>query len=162
MSRVLDIPKYRANKDKDIVNLVYFIRFIHYKLVSYDKRLIIILWSKLGLFYLYLYIYIYNAERSTGWALPLTHCTRSLLAVWALWHGLMSDNREASKMTVNSSHFHPTHQHYTDEAHKAETVPSVEILHLDNFVQYRPRELRLNLNKHFGKCRELAKNGLLN
>ena len=27
MSRVLDIPKYRANKDK--INLVYFIRFIH-------------------------------------------------------------------------------------------------------------------------------------
>ena len=36
MSRVLDIPKYRANKDK--INLVYFIRFIHYKLVSYDKQ----------------------------------------------------------------------------------------------------------------------------
>jgi hypothetical protein len=35
MSRVLDIPKYRANKDKDKINLVYFIRFIHYKLVSY-------------------------------------------------------------------------------------------------------------------------------
>ena len=32
MSRVLDIPKYRANKDKDKINLVYFIRFIHYKL----------------------------------------------------------------------------------------------------------------------------------
>ena len=30
MSRVLDIPKYRANKDKDKINLVYFIRFIHY------------------------------------------------------------------------------------------------------------------------------------
>jgi hypothetical protein len=29
MSRVLDIPKYRANKDKDKINLVYFIRFIH-------------------------------------------------------------------------------------------------------------------------------------
>ena len=26
MSRVLDIPKYRANKDK--INLVYFIRFM--------------------------------------------------------------------------------------------------------------------------------------
>ena len=37
MSRVLDIPKYRANKDKDKINLVYFIRFIHYKLVSYDN-----------------------------------------------------------------------------------------------------------------------------
>ena len=29
MSRVLDIPKYRANKDKDKINLVYFIRFIN-------------------------------------------------------------------------------------------------------------------------------------
>ena len=37
-SRVLDIPKYRANKDQDKINLVYFIRFIHYKLVSYDKQ----------------------------------------------------------------------------------------------------------------------------
>ena len=36
MSRVLDIPKYRANKDKDKdkINLVYFIRFIHYKLTA--------------------------------------------------------------------------------------------------------------------------------
>jgi hypothetical protein len=38
---------------------------------------------------------------------------------------LMSHIREASKVTVNSSYFHPAHQHYTDEAHKAETVPSV-------------------------------------
>jgi hypothetical protein len=38
MSRMLDIPKYRANKDKDKINLVYFIRYIHYKLVSYDKQ----------------------------------------------------------------------------------------------------------------------------
>ena len=38
----------------------------------------------------------------------------------------MSHIREASKVTVNSSHFHPPNQHYTDdEAHKAETVPSV-------------------------------------
>ena len=36
---------------------------------------------------------------------------------------VMSHIREASKVTVNSSHFHPAHQHYTDEAHKAETVP---------------------------------------
>jgi hypothetical protein len=42
-----------------------------------------------------------------------------------LWHGLMSHIREGSKVTVNSSHFSPAHQHYTDEAHKAETVPSV-------------------------------------
>jgi hypothetical protein len=37
----------------------------------------------------------------------------------------MPHNREASKVTVNSSYFHPAHQYYTDEAHKAETVPSV-------------------------------------
>ena len=35
----------------------------------------------------------------------------------------MSHIRKASKVTVNSSYFHPAHQHYTDEAHKAETVP---------------------------------------
>ena len=40
---------------------------------------------------------------------------------------LMSHNCEASKVTVNSSYFHPAHLHYTDEAHKAETVPSVYI-----------------------------------
>ena len=40
---------------------------------------------------------------------------------------LMSHIREASKVTVNSSYFHPAHQHYTDEAHKVETVPSVVI-----------------------------------
>ena len=40
---------------------------------------------------------------------------------------LMSHIREASKVTVNSSYFHPARQHYTDEAHKAETVPSVAI-----------------------------------
>ena len=49
-SRVLDIPKYRANNDKDKINLVYFIRFIHYKLVSYDKQCLPI----------YIYIYIYT------------------------------------------------------------------------------------------------------
>ena len=40
---------------------------------------------------------------------------------------LMSHIREASKVTVNSSYFHPAHQHYTDEARKAETVQSVDI-----------------------------------
>jgi hypothetical protein len=47
---------------------------------------------------------------------------------------LMSHNRETSKVTVNSSYFHPAHQHYTDEAHKAETVPSV--------VRYRSMSFR--------------------
>ena len=40
-------------------------------------------------------------------------------------NGLMSHIRETSKVTINTSYFHPAHQHYTDEAHKAETVPSV-------------------------------------
>jgi hypothetical protein len=31
---------------------------------------------------------------------------------------LMSHNREASKVTIYRSYFHPAHQHYTDEAHK--------------------------------------------
>ena len=47
---------------------------------------------------------------------------------------LMSHNREASKETVNSSYIHPAHQHYTDEAHQAETVPSV--------VRYRSMAFR--------------------
>ena len=29
----------------------------------------------------------------------------------------MSHIREASKVTINTSYFHPAHQHYTDEAH---------------------------------------------
>jgi hypothetical protein len=57
--------------------------------------------------YAYIYIYCLQFERS-GMV-------------------LMSHIREASKITVNSSYFHPAHQHYTDEAHKAETVPSVVI-----------------------------------
>ena len=39
----------------------------------------------------------------------------------------MSHIREISKVTINTSYFHPAHQHYTDEAQKAETVPSVYI-----------------------------------
>ena len=38
MSRVLDIPKYRANKDKDKINLVYFIRFIHKNYLFFVKE----------------------------------------------------------------------------------------------------------------------------
>ena len=40
-------------------------------------------------------------------------------------YGLMSHIRETSKVTINTSYFHPAHQHYNDEAQKAETVPSV-------------------------------------
>ena len=40
----------------------------------------------------------------------------------------MSHIREASKVTINTSYFHPAHQHYTDEAQKAETVPSVVVM----------------------------------
>ena len=43
---------------------------------------------------------------------------------------LMSYIREASKVTVNSSYFHLAHQHYTDEAHKVETIPSVVIIYI--------------------------------
>jgi hypothetical protein len=39
----------------------------------------------------------------------------------------MSHIREASKVATNTSYFHPAHQHYTDEAQKAKTVPSVVI-----------------------------------
>ena len=42
-------------------------------------------------------------------------------------NGLMSHIRETSKVTINTSYFHPAHQHYTNEAQKAETVPSVVI-----------------------------------
>ena len=37
----------------------------------------------------------------------------------------MSHILEASKVTINTTFFHPAHQHYTDEVQKAETVPSV-------------------------------------
>ena len=51
---------------------------------------------------------------------------------------LMSHIREASKITVNSSYFHPAHQHYTDEAHKAETVPSV-VIYIYIYIYYARR-----------------------
>jgi hypothetical protein len=44
MSRVLDIPKYRANKDKDKINLVY----------SYEVNQVYFIFI-----YIYIYIYIY-------------------------------------------------------------------------------------------------------
>ena len=59
MSRELDIPKYRANKDKDKINLVYFIRFIHYKLVSYDKQCLPHSSGEFKCRAIYIYIYIY-------------------------------------------------------------------------------------------------------
>ena len=48
------------------------------------------------------------------------YSTDRLNSIW-----LMSHIRETSKVTINTSYFHPAHQHYTDEAQKAETVPSV-------------------------------------
>ena len=65
-----------------------------------------------------------------------TACSLSALAWFDVPH---SHNREASKVTVNSSHFHPAHQHYTDEAHKAETVPSVVIYRSVAFWSYCER-----------------------
>jgi hypothetical protein len=64
---------------------------------------------------------------------------------------LMSHIREASKVTVNSSHFHPAHQHYTDEAHKAETVPSVVIymyIYLSAYAGYGNYEIYTQCHKH--------------
>ena len=70
----------------------------------------------------------------------LTACSLSTLAmvcliyyIYYLWHnishahclqfehsgnGLMSHIRETSMVTINTSYFHPAHQHYTDEAQK--------------------------------------------
>jgi hypothetical protein len=56
------------------------------------------------------------------------HCTHAhCLQFEHSGNGLMSHIRETSKVTINTSYFHPAHQHYTDEAQKAETVPSVYI-----------------------------------
>jgi hypothetical protein len=60
--------------------------------------------------------------------LLLTHCAHAhCLQFEHSGNGLMSHIRETSKVTINTSYFHPAHQHYTDEAQKAETVPSVVI-----------------------------------
>ena len=58
MSRVLDIPKYRANKDKDKINLVYFIRFIHQLNKSYEVNQVYFIFIFIFI-YIYIYIYIY-------------------------------------------------------------------------------------------------------
>ena len=58
--------------------------------------------------------------------LLLTHCAHArCLQFEHSGNGLMSHIRETSKVTINTSYSHPAHQHYTDEAQKAETVPSV-------------------------------------
>ena len=60
--------------------------------------------------------------------LLLTHCAHAhCLQFEHSGNGLMSHIRETSKVTINTSYFHPAHQHYTDEAQKAETVPSVVV-----------------------------------
>ena len=60
--------------------------------------------------------------------LLLTHCAHAhCLQFEHSGNGLMPHIRETSKVTINTSYFHPVHQHYTDEAQKAETVPSVYI-----------------------------------
>ena len=58
--------------------------------------------------------------------LLLTHCAHAhCLQFEHSGNGLMSHVRETSKVTINTSYFHPAQQHYTDEAQKAETVPSL-------------------------------------
>ena len=58
--------------------------------------------------------------------LLLTHCAHAhCLQFEHSGNGLVSHIRETSKVTINTTYFHPAHQHYTDEAQKAETVPSV-------------------------------------
>jgi hypothetical protein len=61
-----------------------------------------------------LYIYIYICAHA--------HCC---LQFEHSGNGLMSHIRETSKVTINTSYFHPAHQQYTDEAQMAVTVPSV-------------------------------------
>jgi hypothetical protein len=72
--------------------------------------------------------------------LLLTHCAHAhCLQFEHSGNGLMSHIRETSKVTINTSYFHPAHQHYTDEAQKAETVPSVVIyIYIYIFVFLHP------------------------
>ena len=63
--------------------------------------------------------------------LLLMHCAHAhCLQFEHSGNGLMSHIRETSKVTINTSYFHLAHQHYTDEAQKAETVPSVVIYYI--------------------------------
>ena len=60
--------------------------------------------------------------------LLLTHCAHAhCLQFEHSGNGLISHIRETSKVTINTNYFHPAHQHYTDEAQKAETVPYIYI-----------------------------------
>ena len=71
-----------------------------------------------------IYIYIINIYIY----IFITHCAHAhCLQFEHSGNGLMSHICETSKVTINTSYFHPAHQHYTDEAQKAETVPSVVI-----------------------------------
>ena len=49
----------------------------------------------------------------------LTACSLSTLAWIDVLH---SDIREASNVTINTSYFHPAHQHYIGEVQKAEYI----------------------------------------
>ena len=63
----------------------------------------------------------------------LTHCAHAhCLQFEHSGNGLMSHIRETSKVTISTSYFHPAHQHYTDEAQKAETVTSVYLRSLES------------------------------
>ena len=81
---------------------------------------------------------------------------RSLLAVWALWHGFGVPHLWGIKGDCISSHFRPAHQHYTDEAQKAETVPSVVRYRSMSFSSYwalyRTSHCRLRIVRTLTAC----------
>ena len=83
-------------------------------------------------------------------------CARSLLAVWALWHGFGVSHLWGIKGDCISSHFRPAHQHYTDEAHKAEMVPSVVRYRSMSFrsywALYRTSHCRLRIVRTLTAC----------
>ena len=56
----------------------------------------------------------------------------------------MSHTRETSEVTINTSYFHPAHQHYTDEAQKDETVPSVVIYIFKNSLIIQEENTKKN------------------
>jgi hypothetical protein len=70
----------------------------------------------------------YYIYQQTPKDIIFTHCAHAHCLLFEhSGNGLMSHIRATSKVTINTSYFHPAHQHYTDEAQKAETVPSVVI-----------------------------------
>ena len=71
------------------------------------------------------YIYIYICFDNCLFNIYIKYIYAHCLQFEHSGNGLMSHIRETSKVTINTSYFHPAHQHYTDGAQKSETVPSV-------------------------------------